>query len=512
MPRPASRSIAVIALIILAAGCGGGSDKLGPDAPGPVAALTAITPTTIQGIASQTVSIQARGADASGVATPGAVATITVTGGGSAPTSVTASSEGIFTIPSWTLGSTPGANTLVLSAGSANLQFSSVTAFGPPASIAVATGNNQQVLAGHSVAPVAFEVRDAFNNLLSGIPVTFNVLTGGGSLSANSAITSSAGVVLAPTWTVGNSVVPQQLRASVGTFSSVASASIQSAFNISVRFYGPPMSPDQEALFTAAAARISAMLVGDVAPVNAPNVDLAAFCEEPGLPVLNELIDDIVIYASIATIDGPGQTLAQAGPCAARSGSSIDIPGLPVVGIMQFDAADLGNMAGAGSLQDVITHEMMHVLGIGTFWNELGLLTGYNTSSVAYVGANGGVGCRGVGGSSICAGSVPVENTGGAGTANGHWRESVFGNEIMTGFANAGGMPISRMTIGAFQDLGYVVNHEAAGTYQIPGTVASGASLSVMRPQGVRTTSGEWEIVRQPKILISRDGKVQRRQ
>ena len=44
--------------------------------------------------------------------------------------------------------------------------------------------------------------------------------------------------------------------------------------------------------------------------------------------------------------------------------------------IMQFDTADLATMEANGSLVDVITHEMGHVLGFGTIWTDLNLLTG----------------------------------------------------------------------------------------------------------------------------------------
>lgn len=36
------------------------------------------------------------------------------------------------------------------------------------------------------------------------------------------------------------------------------------------------------------------------------------------------------------------------------------------MGFMQFDTADLRHMENEGTLVDVITHEMGHVLGIGT--------------------------------------------------------------------------------------------------------------------------------------------------
>ena len=42
-----------------------------------------------------------------------------------------------------------------------------------------------------------------------------------------------------------------------------------------------------------------------------------------------------------------------------------------------------------------------------------------------------------------------------------HFRESVFGNELLTGFLNEGANPISAVTVGSLQDLGYGVNYNA---------------------------------------------------
>jgi hypothetical protein len=62
-----------------------------------------------------------------------------------------------------------------------------------------------------------------------------------------------------------------------------------------------------------------------------------------------------------------------------------------------------------------------------------------------------------------------VENTGGSGTADAHWRESVFGKELMTGYYNPGSPnPLSRVTVGAMADLGYLVNMNAADSYSPP--------------------------------------------
>jgi Leishmanolysin len=67
---------------------------------------------------------------------------------------------------------------------------------------------------------------------------------------------------------------------------------------------------------------------------------------------------------------------------------------------------------------------------------------------------------------------VPVENTGGPGTADSHWRETVFRNELMSGFIAEPGNPLSRMTVASLGDLGYEVDLEAAEPYVLPNLLA----------------------------------------
>jgi hypothetical protein len=64
----------------------------------------------------------------------------------------------------------------------------------------------------------------------------------------------------------------------------------------------------------------------------------------------------------------------------------------------------------------------------------------------------------GIGGTAFVGNRVPVEGTGGPGTRNSHWRETVFKNELMTGFLNNGSNPLSIVTIASLADMGYVVD------------------------------------------------------
>ena len=69
---------------------------------------------------------------------------------------------------------------------------------------------------------------------------------------------------------------------------------------------------------------------------------------------------------------------------------------------------------------------------------------------------------------------VPVENTGGSGTVNSHWRTSVMQRELMQGFAVGGVQPLSRITVGSLQDLGYTVNLAAADAFSLTAALRSG--------------------------------------
>jgi hypothetical protein len=169
---------------------------------------------------------------------------------------------------------------------------------------------------------------------------------------------------------------------------------------------------------------------------------------------------------------------------------------------MEFDVDDLASLGTGSVLQDIITHEMLHVVGIGSFWNEVGLLSGFNTPDVAYIGAAGVAGCRETGGTTTCATTVPVENTGGPGTANSHWRESTFGTELMTGFASNTAMPFSIMTVRALADLGYTINPAGADPYTIfAGSIRASPSISAATPIG-----SVWEkaLASRPKVVPSR--------
>jgi Leishmanolysin len=223
-----------------------------------------------------------------------------------------------------------------------------------------------------------------------------------------------------------------------------------SPFTIKVRFLGG-LNARQRTAFKKAADRWTTVIVGDL----------------PRVRVDNEMIDDVLILAQGRPIDGPGKILGQAGPTHVRPANAGAAAFLPAKGIMSFDTADLAKMGRDGTLNDVITHEMGHVLGIGTLWELKGLLKRPGTANPTFAGAGAMEEYRALRGATRRR-RVPVENTGGPGTADGHWRETVFRNELMSGFIAEPRNPLCRMTVASLGDLGYQVDVDAGESFVLP--------------------------------------------
>jgi hypothetical protein len=503
--------LAGIAVALVA--CGGG-EVAAPPKPTSVAPTQATLADAIAGLplgASPTFVVK----DGSGNTLGGVAITVTVTAGGGTITGApTSSASGSPTpIGTWTLGKTAGVNTVTITvSGLPPVTISVNGKAGPAASIAFTAGANQSALAGTApaVAPVA-QVRDQFGNGVAGASVLFTVADGDGTVAGSAATTDASGNATALQWKLGKSAVPQSLRVTSGGFSALLTATVSTSYKVDLRFFGTPMPDAAAAAFTAAAARIGGSVIGDVPDVNTTSpVDLTP-CGVTGVTLpTGSLLHDVVIYAAVAPIDGVGKILAFSGPCFIRQSA----PNVPdprtVIGEMVFDSADIQNLISRGSLKDVIQHEMLHVVGIGTLWTVQGfnLLLGAGTVDSRYVGTLGVNACISLGGSTICPTSVPVENTGGSGTADGHWRETTFGNELMTGFINAGVNPLSTISIQSLGDLGYVVNPAAADAYTIPGT-----SIQALRQTSAAILSDlspTWESVVKPTAMISKTGHITR--
>jgi len=101
---------------------------------------------------------------------------------------------------------------------------------------------------------------------------------------------------------------------------------------------------------------------------------------------------------------------------------------------------------------------------------------------------------------------VPVENSGGPGTMNSHWRESVLHNELMTGYINSGTNPLSVLTVQSLADLGYTVNAAGADPFAV-AFAAPGANLQLLDAGGVSLMNDTYT---GPQATVDASGRVTR--
>lgn len=233
-------------------------------------------------------------------------------------------------------------------------------------------------------------------------------------------------------------------------------------FDVRVRFSGS-FTESQRQTVRDAMAPWQEIITGDLPPF------FPSSQEARGCSTGTEGIDDLLVVVQLARIDGEGGVLAQAGPCLGRTNASGDFTTF-ISGLVFIDRDDVDN----SDLEQIVTHEAGHVLGIGITSSQVQTLWGSNANALGthdpfFSGSGAVSGFDGVGGDAHLSDGVPLANRGGDGTAGAHWREANLETELMTGFIDAGvDMPISAVTVGALDDIGYTVDRSAADPYGLP--------------------------------------------
>jgi hypothetical protein len=393
----------------------------------------------------------------------------------------------------WVLGIVPGNNRMIARTGNGLVATFNATGVGTPASVEAASPQQQAGFTNFGV-PITprVAVRDQIGQGLQGIPVVFERTLGDGTTMGDTAVTGTDGIAALGDWRLG-AAANHRVRATVPGFPTGQPIEFEATaasrpFTIDVRFVST-VSANQRDTFIKAAMRWMEVITGDLPAFQANRGPNTCFGEGPAI---NELIDDLVIFASVAPIDGPGTVLGQAGNCARRNGSN-----LPYLGLMTFDVSDLPSYEATGRLEALILHEMGHVLGIGTLWETKQLLQGGGGTDPTFTGAQSLLAWPQLA-LSYTGTLVPVENEGGGGTRDSHWRETILDRELMTGFIEAQGvsMPLSVLTAASLIDLGYQVNLSAADPFSAPALRADGRMM---------LTPGKTRIV---EILLLPEGRL----
>jgi hypothetical protein len=451
----------------------------------------------------------------------GVIVTFTVASGGGVITKPvdTTGANGIAAPTAWTLGSA-GTNSLNASVSLSGVSGNPITftatatPAGAPTRVVLDTGDGQTGLAGYAlnVRP-GVRVLDAANGPVTGVQVDFAVSSGGGSVTGGTTATDVFGAAAVGSWVVqlgANSLTATVTGGGITNNPVMFTASgVNSTYNINLQYLSA-VSASRQAVFDSAAARWQRLIFGDVADIVIPANDSI----DPGTcgdnsPTIKGTIDDIIIFVTLDSIDGPGDVLGQAGPCYVRTQGW-----LPLVGIMYFDTADVADLESSGQFDEVILHEMAHVLGYGSLWPSfaLNLIVGpaaFGGTDPHFVGQGAIQAFNDSGGAGYVAGAkVPVENCigfppgqCGSGSIDSHWRESVFANELMTGFITPGSNPLSMITTASMGDEGYQVNYAASDPY----TVVNALSVRARPATAIQLRD---DILRLPIFMVDARGRV----
>ncbi|MGI8510812.1 MAG: Ig-like domain-containing protein [Gemmatimonadaceae bacterium] len=278
------------------------------------------------------------------------------------------------------------------------------------------------------------------------------------------------------------------------------------AFHFDLRFVGPP-DANIVAAAQRAAARWERVLPAALAP---QSINLPAGACESLAPAITGTTTGIIVTIAKDSIDGRSMTLAQAGPCLMRTADAF-----VAIGVVELDSADVTSMVRSGTLENVIAHELGHVLGIGTIWQEgtlHQLLTDTASDDPRYTGSAAIHAATDMGflGADSAHG-VQAENVGGPGSRLAHWRESVYGTELMTSVDGPGNVaPLSRITVGSLHDLGYTTREAGADFFSAATARTGGLSVSTGVSPSLSIVLGQRpdkEVLKRPRFTATASGR-----
>jgi hypothetical protein len=375
-----------------------------------------------------------------------------------------------------------------------------------PSIVSITQAGNEAGMAGVALtySPEVM-VRDQNGNALANVPLVWTVTSGGGSLVSAPAVTGSDGSARVGKWILGPQAMLNTLTVSAAgssvpvVFNAPGCASGTGAFAITL-CYTSPLSDSQRAAFDSAAARWSQVITGDLADASVVMTENSCYRRSP---LMSLTVDDIVILVGAAYGDGVGGTQGSGTWCSRR------FRGPPQVGYVRLDSADVASVESSGLLPGLVRHYMGHALGLGySYWSADGMLTdpvslSFPSQDTWFSGAQARAAFDLAGGTAYTGNKVPVENAGGSGLDNEHWRESVMGSELMTSYLNTGPMPLSRVTVGALADMGYAVDTTKADAYTLP----SAAAASRAPARGIRLWG---DVPAGPRYVADANGRLTR--
>jgi len=229
-----------------------------------------------------------------------------------------------------------------------------------------------------------------------------------------------------------------------------------SGYDVELR-YEAGFTPAQKQAIEAAVTRWETLIAGNLASHKV--VLTAGPC-----PATNEWVDDLLLYFTVVPDRPDVQATAEDCRFRAKTGQAGD--SLPSAAIIEFDDADLAAAEAAGNLELLALQQIAHALGIGSvLWDQYGLRSGAGTGDPLFVGSAAIAEFNAAAGTEYPGDPVPLENSGM--DAEGNWRAAVFGCELLSAWCQI--TPVSAITLGSLEDLGYQVDYGAADAFTLPG-------------------------------------------
>ena len=244
------------------------------------------------------------------------------------------------------------------------------------------------------------------------------------------------------------------------------------SFDIQLVFIpGHRLTSTQVQIVEDAARRWEKVIIGDI-----PDIDYSAvpFDSEKSINwgaarhdnkvIIDVVVDDLCVL--VTTNPDPEGYFALGGVVEYRADS-----GFPVISRIVIEESQVLETATDKMFETTVLHELGHTLGFGTSWEEDLLMEpswdNLPDTDTHFSGPLAVQAFDAAGGDSYPGKKVPVSGEG----DDGHWRPSVFGNELMVYDVDLNlPAPLSAITIQSLADLGYEVDVSQADPYTLPVT------------------------------------------
>jgi Leishmanolysin len=263
---------------------------------------------------------------------------------------------------------------------------------------------------------------------------------------------------------------------------SLSVAEVNGTFNIEW-IYSKDFPDSLKPSFDAAIGRWESIITADVLNTSGVFKPAAGDCNIANEPPFSG-VDDIIIYVGIipdAQNAGANGLKYRAEPCKTRAGSF-----LPEIAVIQYSSDKLpGAFQNPNSFLNPttlnFTKSIARALGFGTNWLKKGLITGslgdgLCSPSSEYTGNNavreaqalGGIGNIIFRDQIYYTPNVPSVKCAEGWNVNRYYKELMGGGQSYINGSTTTPPAISKVTIGAMQDLGYTVNYGVADPLSLP--------------------------------------------